>query len=118
MCFNDKVSRFAHGVVRKCRRKKQYIEIPNEKQPLLSEKNVENGTTSVTEVLESDLTLKDIDEFGKCTFRYSLTPLALCFFRGIQRNMEMARRNVKGGKMSLGNDVANFFRVVCNDSRL
>lgn len=67
MCFNDKVSKFAHGVVNSCRKKKQFKEIPNENQPLLSQSKIENGNGNVVsgDTSESDLTLKDIDELGK-----------------------------------------------------
>lgn len=67
MCFNDKVSKFAHGVVNSCRKKRQFKEIPNEKQPLLSQSKIENGNGNIVsgDTLESDLTLKDIDELGK-----------------------------------------------------
>lgn len=66
MCFNDNVSKFAHGIVNRCKKKRQYKEIPNENQPLLSQNKIENGNATIIpeEILESDLTLKDIDEFG------------------------------------------------------
>lgn len=66
MCFNDRVSKFAHRIVNSCKKKRQFKEIPNENQPLLSQNKIENGNGTVGgDTLESDLTLKDIDELGK-----------------------------------------------------
>lgn len=121
MCFNDKVSRFAHRIVARCRRKRKFVEVSTECQPLLSQSKLENGNVSTSEeILESDLTLKDIDELGKF---FLLKKCRFClknfvFVRGIQGNMEMARRNVESGKVPLGDHMADFVCSVYDNSRL
>lgn len=65
MCFNDKVSKFAHKIVSKFKRKKQFTEVLNDERAPLLQGKAENGNVTANEELaDSDSTMKDIDQLG------------------------------------------------------
>lgn len=79
MCFNDKVSRFAHRIVAKCRGRRPFSEVLEEQRPLLTDKLKNGAATTQVEILESDLTLKDIDELGKIMIQLTSNVILLKF---------------------------------------
>ncbi|KAF7268995.1 hypothetical protein GWI33_017918 [Rhynchophorus ferrugineus] len=69
MIFNNNISSGLNKVAAKIKRKGYYREILNENQPLLLPSNgkVNNYSSGIEEILDSDLTLKDIEELEEST---------------------------------------------------
>lgn len=70
MLFNDSICAYVSKVVVRVRRKGYYRELRPENQPLLLHSNgkVNHYSGDVEEILSSDVTLQDIQEFGKHFF--------------------------------------------------
>lgn len=74
MYFNEEITSAVHRLARCCRRKKTYMEVVlSERQPLLLQNGKEkyggaqNGLIQPNgNVFETELTLKDCEELGKC----------------------------------------------------
>lgn len=69
MIFNNKISSNLHKVAAKIKRRGYYREILHENQPLLLQSNgkVNRYNSGVEEILDSELTLKDIEELEEST---------------------------------------------------
>lgn len=68
MVFNDRLRACFHKMASKVKRRGHYKEIMSENHPLLLQANgkVNNHyNNGISEIMDSDLTLKDIEDLGK-----------------------------------------------------
>lgn len=65
MCFNSKLSRLAHKIVAKFRRRRYYVEVLGETYPLLFQKN--GKYHGIEEIFDVEVTLEDCQKFEEST---------------------------------------------------
>lgn len=65
MYFNKRITSAVHRLARCCNRKRAYKEVVlSETQPLLLQANEKNGYAGNGNVFDTELTLKDCEDFG------------------------------------------------------
>lgn len=69
MIFNNSISSYFHKAAAKIKRKGYYKEVLSEAHPLLSQSNgkVNNYNSGIHDILDSELTLKDLEELEEST---------------------------------------------------
>uniref|UniRef100_A0A6P7F8W4 Sodium/potassium/calcium exchanger 3-like n=1 Tax=Diabrotica virgifera virgifera TaxID=50390 RepID=A0A6P7F8W4_DIAVI len=65
MCFNSSLSRIAHKIVAKIKRRNYYVEVMGETHPLLYRKN--GKYQGIDEILQEEITLEDCEKLEEST---------------------------------------------------